>query len=1753
MKKTKKILAIVLSVIMIISIFPSAVLATEADVTGMTAEYAAEAVDASSEEQEVESTVEDVSEEEMEASSEQGAETTDEETVEPATETDEVPVQGMETADEEKVEGPITLTENGDDYTVTAIFDASSGLPAGVQMKVSEIKESGENAKQYEDLYDQTLEAVQKDTKTEVELTYARFFDISFHTESGEVEPSGPVSVNIKYDEAIDVESSDAVSVYHFDEQKEEIRSMDIETAGSGESVDEISFETDGFSIYAVVGTTDAVAESRMTLNFYKRNSTDNSEGTDDDKLIATVYVKNGDDTDAVLEQIIYDPGVGTLASGQLFKGWIEKENYTTADVNEKMNVADIRAWAKKKANENTIIENEEHNFYAMIFNTFSVTYKDEDGVTIRSDALITDGDKVDYTIDQIYEPADQDEMFLGWYATPEGNVTPKDSSAAYPYENETEVTINGNVVFSVYAPKGYWLNFEGNGKGAKYTPPQFIIKNSTDANGVTVKPEDPIRNGYTFDGWYTGAPAAEGEDPTGENFVFGSSLEENTTLYAKWKTADSVSYSVIIWKQRATDDQNAEEAQKKYDVADVITLKGKPGESASNVVKQEGASVNTGRGNSVNNYKINGEEKNYVGFHAGRYDTDVTIDPEGTTVLNVYYDRNLITISFDAGTYTTGFIFPQTHTRYIYDSSTKKYVNKVTYTGLYDSELSFDWPTQYWESSSGSGSASPMLWYYGNTVLTFLGAFKLPEPSNVSINLAYNDPGSTPIRFIRQKPDGTWPNLSDTDYVLIVYSGNGTFTITNKYPGFTAYQYKKGDYTTSDSGWNTAIAEETQVSDYNALNIRFKRETFKIRYLDGTYFNGDGAIKEEASGVQLHESDPIYYQASIATYNKDGGDYYNPGNKDEYVFAGWYADPTCITEYKFETMPGNDIAVYAKWVQKQYRVFLHPNVPSDDASFSMGNQKTSFRVDYYEKIANGYPIKAARDNYDLIGWYTDAACKNAFNFAAYRLTDETVKTPYDTSDDKIYNPTDETERDQYGNVESGQEGVNKDAENNRIWILSKLELYAKWRSTLDGAKGIDIIYDAGEGTNPPTDILQYLDNCEANAGAASTPPDTTKQFKYWVIQKWDGNEYVNTGETVYPGDVFTVLKSNAKAIVTEWVNPNDDADVRTVEDPTPGTTPPDSTHTKIKKATYTVSLKAEYGDKDAPTPTHITWYANNGTGDTISNTGLQINKAVDIVKPGNKITYNGYKFLGWARMTEVSDAQGKVTSIGGTAPENLALDLSEEDLFLKWDAENGKFLATASTGSGYTAGQEVTQIAADEKIDYHGMVAVWSAQYGVYHSSSGVIDWYDMPEPTSTVDFTGLVAKDKDYLYGGYYKYVETSETHKGDAYTVSGKSVTPTKATVYYLKEVDWNYLKPNVYLVYNENHNGLIQDLYGFVNIDDVNDYTDCGVIVDGGDPRSVKNTLVSKSIVITKDGETEPYATLTPGNLFSQENAFFGYTSLKDKISGSATVQIKGYYVTKDNIKVTGYKDRMIKFAAEDPTYKAPVFKGWTTSPGGNTKCGLKSVTPTLEEWTGSNSAGKLAARRTLTLTAPADQIEYRITKVYDTGSEEQTVQEGNHTGEISYTPKDGYLFVGWYKDQAFTEPADFSNVQSDLTVYARFVSKKNISLTMTRKSQKSGKTTFNTVAAVKDKAALGLEMVTVSTDTAKATLSTRTVKKSGSGKKVSYTTRYKGKISIKGLSEIDSFTVSVSWTTPDGTTVTGPVWTCTYNQGNVAIR
>ena len=328
--------------------------------------------------------------------------------------------------------------------------------------------------------------------------------------------------------------------------------------------------------------------------------------------------------------------------------------------------------------------------------------------------------------------------------------------------------------------------------------------------------------------------------------------------------------------------------------------------------------------------------------------------------------------------------------------------------------------------------------------------------------------------------------------------------------------------------------------------------------------------------------------------------------------------------------MTDGGITVYAKWRQIQYRVFLHPNVDSDDISLNWGadDQEMSFRITCGDKVSAPTGIRA---DYEFVGWYTDEQFRHAFNADATPLNETTVTTPYNKT-------TDYTDpMDKYGNI--GDNPSNSDATGNnggdRFWITKKFDLYGKWKAILRGAIGIKVEYLANGGDNVPTDTLYYQDMSYAVAGHASS--HATKEFSHWVLQHWNPSTeaYEDTDTHIYPGAAFVIHRGDARMHDAGWYN----ADSRRWEgtfDETGVEAP--SAEYNIFRATYTLKLRAEYIEREEPTHTYVQWFRNDGTntveridGESISAPTLGINEAV--LPPVPERT--GYYFKGWYESEE--------------------------------------------------------------------------------------------------------------------------------------------------------------------------------------------------------------------------------------------------------------------------------------------------------------------------------------------------------------------------------------------------------------------------------------------------------------------------------------------------------------------------------------
>ena len=1173
------------------------------------------------------------------------------------------------------------ITADGERYNITVSYDENAMIPEGAHLEAEEILPEDERYQEYYDTLTNELKS---------EPNYVRFFDISIMDGDKKLQPASKVAVRIELDDLTD----DSLKAVHIPDHGEmEVLDVDVKEDSA------VEFETKGFSVYAVIGQGE---NARMALEFY------NGENK-----LATVYVKNGD-LISELDHIIYDPGVGQLAEGLLFKGWfIEDPAGSSFDANTPpKTIEEIREWA---ANHVIVVPEgqdvEVVKIHAMVLKYYNVTYFGDDtevSLGTHTIYLLPSETSAPYTVSMSYTP-DSHQNFEGWKTTADlgGNhIAGWTEGSIYP--NDSVITISGDVTFFVEAPIGNWLIYHANGKGGTYNAPQFYLEDEITVPAVNATDENMKRNGYSFGGWYTDPGCTPGNE-----FTFGGVLTDTTDIYAKWTPNETAPYTVILWGENS--DRSA------YEVIGSYVGNGRVGQWIPYTV------VDNGDEDYVTG--VGADNGHYTGFSIVDSDRNqqVTITPEGDAVLNLHFDR--IEYDFKFYLYRDG----SQNNRYDYANNSgngsslndlvtwhsnqtqhpsvngytiqsetvggRRYYYFVLHA-YYGQDISAMWPT--YDTIIGANGREAV------SYVMMVGTKLKPRPTNTGSGtvkglitvLNENILGATNDadgNYVIVRFPGNYNNwryhiwfetVDGEDYtgkpthnyngktyyeetVLVVRSSNTEVSSQNepKYGGFEFIE-KRGQNWNNSNYWTTG----NNPTLYH-LNFVYNRLKAKIEYFDGSYVDGSGNLIQNRATHPLRESNEINQGAIIPDADRN----YVPAlpeGEQGYVFEGWYLDEGCTTPYVWNKMPVDGIKVYAKWRQIQYRVFLHPNAVLDgqpDPTLSWGDehlpeeekQQMTFRISYGNKVSTP---TGRRTGYEFVGWFRDPACTLVFNDEAFELNESTVTAAYNKE-------TDFTDvMDKWGN------GATYNNDLSRWWVTKKLDLYGKWRLILEGADGIHIVYDPGAGTNEPTDPLLYTDQANALAQAASTPNDAENmQFLYWIVQKYDETTgtFKDTAVEVYPGDSFTVKATDAQIVDNE-----------------------------DNSKTYTLKLRAAYGPKSVAKPTHITWYANNGTGASITDyaEGLQINEAIN-VRPASTYTYDGYKFLGWARLNETDDQ-------GHDIEYDKLINLTRENLWLAYDEETDTFKATAITGGGTTPGMTITQIAADERLAYHGMYAVWERVY---------------------------------------------------------------------------------------------------------------------------------------------------------------------------------------------------------------------------------------------------------------------------------------------------------------------------------------------------------------------------------------------------------------------------------------------------------
>ena len=524
-----------------------------------------------------------------------------------------------------------------------------------------------------------------------------------------------------------------------------------------------------------------------------------------------------------------------------------------------------------------TVTETVEIKLYAKFDKAYYVYFYTPDGATLKHTEVVTDNTQT-YDFSYVTYEVGSTKKVTGWAAEKNGTV-----------DVSKNVTFGGKTSVSLYAieTEGYWVIFH-TGEGS-VVPPMF------GPAGTTLSLQDvaaPTRVGYTFGGWYdnqagTGAPIQQ--------------VNSAAEVYAKWNPAQ-VNYTVIHWHENANDDQYS--------------------------FKKMETKIGTTDG------QTNAAAKSYDGFTAQTI-TQKTIRGDGSTIVNVYYKRNVYDVKF-----------------YEYKSWEWQEIAELRITAKYEANIEDKWPTHK-DSSTWSTTGTFDSWgrlkgpYQVNLFKMPLNGKKFYGPKTGS--------GSESAYYYVE----VIPGESGEDYQGVTYTlhhkdtcpGTGyEVTKEDQYP-LEGYTYKEG----------TSIGRP-----YNNAKFYYTRNQYVI-----TFINGGVTDKTVNKKYEQSIEDADYTPANP------------PAGKDGYVFDGWHDNELGEGEkYVFtgKTMPARNITLYAKWSAPTHNVTFDLGYDAPPEATTPPTQTVQHR-----KTAQ-QPEDPTRDGFSFTGWYDEDG--SPFNFATLIVKD---------------------------------------------------------------------------------------------------------------------------------------------------------------------------------------------------------------------------------------------------------------------------------------------------------------------------------------------------------------------------------------------------------------------------------------------------------------------------------------------------------------------------------------------------------------------------------------------------------------------------------------------------------------------------------------------------------------------------------------------------------------------------------------------
>ena len=503
-----------------------------------------------------------------------------------------------------------------------------------------------------------------------------------------------------------------------------------------------------------------------------------------------------------------------------------------------------------------TITKTETRTITAKYEDALYVYFYNPDGTQIMRTEKVADHNGHSYS--HVSYDVDSTHKLVGWAAEVNGtdNIT------------KNIVVPEGSTSVNVYAiiKEGYWVTFDSDGGSA--IDSQFVF-DKISLNDQTT----PTKPGYEFAGWYNGTEKVEND----------ATISSPMTLTAHW-IPKQVSYTVIHWWENADDDG--------YSFHESENKTGLTGTEASATAKS------------------------YKGFTAQSV-TKKTIKGDGSTIVSVYYKRNMYDVKF--------YSYSSWHT------SSKEYTD-LRITAKYGQDISKQWPTK-----------------------------------NGSSTWSTKDNGSTHQANINTMPLGGakfyGPQTGDSYceafyYVEILPGENSSITVggikyrldhTDKMYGSGIRITKEDQYPLKGFTFNEEVSDKIG-KRYEGASFYYTRNDYNLNFIN------NGKTEKTVSKK---------YEQSISSEN------YTPARPSSlpeyYVFDGWYENELCEGEafnFTGQKMPAQNVTLYAKWTASNVKFTYNLNNPEGTVD------KDTKKVEAGTVASTVLPSIPTINEYSFAGWY---------------------------------------------------------------------------------------------------------------------------------------------------------------------------------------------------------------------------------------------------------------------------------------------------------------------------------------------------------------------------------------------------------------------------------------------------------------------------------------------------------------------------------------------------------------------------------------------------------------------------------------------------------------------------------------------------------------------------------------------------------------------------------------------------------------